>query len=55
MNYTAIFDWKFVVALGAASVGIISAVKMDPADAKEVSIHVIDACKEVAVAYVGHC
>ena len=55
MNYTVVLDWKFAVALGAAAVGIIFAVKMDTADAKEVSIHAIDACKEYAVAVTGDC
>ena len=55
MNYTVILDWKFAVALGVATVGVIFAVKMDAADAKEVSIQAIDACKEYAVAVTGNC
>lgn len=55
MNYTVVIDWKFAVALGAATVGFIFATKMDAADAKEVSIHVIDALKEYAVALSGGC
>lgn len=55
MNCTVVLDWKFAVALGAAAVGIIFAVKMDAADAKEVSIHAVDACKEYAVAVTGDC
>lgn len=47
MNNT---DWKFVLALGVAAVSVILAVKIDASDAKEVSIHMIDACKEYAVA-----
>ncbi len=55
MNCTVVLDWKFAVALGAAAVGIIFAVKMDAADAKEVSIHAVDTCKELAVAVTGNC
>lgn len=55
MNCTVVLDWKFAVALGAAAVGIIFAVKMDAADAKEVLIHEVDACKEYAVAVTGDC
>lgn len=47
MNNT---DWKFVLALGVVAVSVILAVKIDASDAKEVSIHMIDACKEYAVA-----
>lgn len=55
MNCTVVLDWKFAVALGAATVGIIFAVKMNAADAKEVSIHAVDACKEYAVAVTDDC
>ena len=55
MNCTVILDWKFAVALGAAVVGIIFATKMSDTDAKEVSIHAIDACKEYAVAHNDNC
>ena len=55
MNGTVIIDWRFAVALGAAAVGIVFAVKMDAADAKEVSIHAIDSFKEYAVALSGGC
>ena len=53
MNYTVVIDWKFPVALGIAVASVIFAVKMNSADAKEVSIHVIDACKKYAVALSG--
>ena len=43
-------DWKFVVALGTAAVGVIFAVKMDGAAAERVSTHAVDACKEYAIA-----
>ena len=55
MNYTVVFDWKFVVALGTAVVGIIFAAKMDATEAEEVLIHAVDACKEYAVAVPGNC
>lgn len=55
MNCTVVIDWKFAVALGAAAVGIIFASKMDAADAKEVSIHAVDACKDYAIAFNGDC
>lgn len=50
MNCTVTIDWKFVVALGAAAVGIIFSVKMDASAAERVSIHAVDACKEYALA-----
>ena len=50
MNFVVTLDWKFVVALGAAIVGIIFGAKMDPDAAERVSIHAIDACKGFAVA-----
>lgn len=45
MNCTVTIDWEFVVALGAAAVGIIFAVKMDASAAERVSIHAIDSGK----------
>ena len=51
MNYTVVIDWKFPVAIGVAVAGIIFAVKMTAADAKEVSIRAIDACKEVEITF----
>ena len=53
MNFVVTIDWKFVVALGAAAIGTIFAVKMDADAAERVSIHVVDACKEYAVAGNG--
>ena len=50
MNYTVVLDWRFVVALGVAATGVIFAMSMTSADAKEVMIHAIDTCKEYAVA-----
>ena len=54
MNFVVTIDWKFVVALGASAVGIIFAVKMDADAAERVSTHVVDACKEYAVAGNGN-
>ena len=48
MNYTVLIDWKFIVALGMATVGTIFAMKMDASAAERVSTHVADACKEYA-------
>jgi hypothetical protein len=50
MNLTVVIDWKFVAALGAATVGIIFATKMNASAAERVSTHVVDACKEYALA-----
>lgn len=55
MNKTALIDWKFVAALGAATVGIIFAVKMDAVAVERVSIHAVDAYKEYAIAGNGNC
>lgn len=55
MNLTINIDWKFIVALGATTVGIIFAVKMDASAAERVSTHVADACKEYAIAGNGNC
>ena len=54
MNFTVKIDWKFVVALGAATVGTIFASKMDASAAERVSIHAIDAWKDSAVAGNGN-
>lgn len=53
MNFTVIFDWKSVVALGGSVVAILLVLKLDSASAKEVSTHAVDACKEYAVAVNG--
>ena len=50
MNFNVSIDWKFVVALGTASVAIIFATKMDSSAAERVSIHAVDAFKEYAIA-----
>ena len=51
MDVKVIFDHKVVLALGATAVGIIFAVKLDPAAVKEVSIRAIDAAEAFAAAY----
>ena len=55
MNLNVMIDWKFVVALGTVVVGTIFAVKMDADTAERVSIHMIDACKEYAIAGNSDC
>jgi hypothetical protein len=50
MNFNVTIDWKFVVALGAAAVGVIFATKMDSAAAERVSTLVVEASKEFAIA-----
>lgn len=54
MSFNVTNDWKFVVALGAATVGTIFAVKMDASAAERVSAHAVDACKEYAIAVNGN-
>jgi hypothetical protein len=48
-------DWKFVVALGTAVVGVIFAVKMDGSAAERVSTHAVDTCKGYVLAKSGEC
>lgn len=55
MNWNVVIDWKFVVALGAATAGIILATKMDPAAAERVSTVAVGACKELAIAEYSNC
>lgn len=47
MNCTVILNWKSFAALGLSAVGIILAIKLDSNQATEVSIHAVDACKEI--------
>lgn len=54
MNLNVSIDWKFAVALGGSAVGIIFALKMDPAAAERVLTHAVDACKEYVVAENGN-
>lgn len=55
MNFTINIDWRFMVALGTTTVGIIFAMKMDASAAERVSTHVVDAYKEYAIAENGNC
>ncbi len=50
MNLNVIIDWKFVAALGAATVGTIFALKMDAEAAERVSTHIADTYINVSVA-----
>ena len=50
MNLNVTIDWKFVIALGTAAVGVIFVVKMDGSAAERVSIHALAAYKEYAIA-----
>lgn len=55
MNLNINIDWKFVVAVGVATMGTIFAVKMDASAAERVSSKVVDTCKELAIAGNGSC
>ena len=55
MNTTVILDWRFVVAIGAATAGIILAMKMTPAEAKEVLTRVVDTHTVRTIALTGDC
>lgn len=55
MNLSVTIDWKFVVALGTTAVGVIFAIKMDTSAVERVSTHMVDACKEYAIAVNGSC
>ena len=50
MSFVVTVDWKLVVALGSAAVGVIFALKMDAPAVERVSIHAIDASKEYGIA-----
>ena len=55
MNLSVTIEWKFVVALGTTAVGVIFAIKMDTSAVERVSTHMVDACKEYAIAVNGSC
>ena len=55
MNLNVLFDWKFVVALGGTAVAFIVVSKLDASAIKEVSLHMVDAYKELAIAKSGLC
>lgn len=46
MNLNVSIDWKFVVAVGASTVGIIFAVKMDSEAAEDAFNHMVDVSKD---------
>lgn len=54
MNPT-VKDCMFMGALGFTIVGSIVALRLDRDALKEVSIHLIDSSKEVALARIGDC
>ena len=49
MDYT-----KLAAVVGTSVIGIIVVIRLDPKALKDVSIHAIDAVKEVAMAYNSH-
>lgn len=55
MNFNLTVDWKFIVAIGAVSAGIILAKKIDADAAERVSIKFFDAFKEYAIARNSDC
>ena len=50
MNSTNVCDWRFVLALSGSTVGIIFALKMDSTTVKEVSIKMVEAFRDYAIA-----
>ena len=55
MNISVVFDWKTVAAAGAVVAGTILVSKVAPAEAKEVLIHAIDACRELVKSKKNLC
>ena len=55
MDIKVILDYKVVLAAGAVAVGVIFALRMDPAAIKEVSILAIGASNELAVVDTYSC
>lgn len=55
MDIKVIIDYKVVLALGVVAVGTIFALRMDVAAIKDVSIHAVDAVKELAVGVDSNC
>lgn len=50
MNVSVIFDWKFIVAIGAALGFVILACKADPASAEKVLTTAVSTGKELVIA-----
>lgn len=55
MDVKVIIDYKVVLAIGAVAVGVIFAMRMDPAAIKEVSILAIGASNELAIVDTCSC
>lgn len=55
MDVKVIIDYRVVLALGAVAVGVIFAMRMDPAAIKEVSMFAIGASNEMAIAETRSC
>lgn len=55
MSLMVNLGWKSFLALGVAVSAVICVSKMNPDAVERVSIHAIDACKEIAVARNGNC
>lgn len=55
MNSNVMIDWRFVVALGVATAGIILATKVDSAAAERVLTTAVDTCKWMEIAEYGDC
>lgn len=50
MKVSILVDWKFVVALGAAAMGVIFSLKMDGTSAERFLTHVADCTKDLEAA-----
>ena len=55
MDVKVIIDHRVVLAIGAVAVGVIFAMRMDPAAIKEVSLVAIGASRELAIADSCSC
>lgn len=55
MDVKVIIDHKVVLAIGAVVVGVVFAVRMDPAAIKEVSLFAVGASKKLAIADTCAC
>lgn len=55
MEVKVIIDYKVVLALGVVTIGSIAALRMDPMAIRDVSIHAIDAAKELTITINSNC
>lgn len=55
MNTSVVLDWKFVIAIGAATAVIILATKVTPAEATAVLTRVVDTHAVRTIAPTGNC